>query len=262
MSKQPIDDKKPVLVDKGTGVDLFKKDPLPSKEALPKPPTVEPTPPKKENAPEKADVQIGHGTSKTDPTHKKENSLSSKPNLDPFKSSIDHEQKPKPETTGARILSEQEKYYRSLSEIEKAQYDSLIQKNMKLRGEIMDIATQLDSLAGKERAEQFESLEERYSNQDELGDLKIQLEQQEIYLADITTRLQERRKLVGDLLKVSEYQEKENQLVYLKKKIKEFSKEKEALEKIITKQRIDLQHNDVDDAKKERVVFNHQDSKS
>lgn len=152
-----------------------------------------------------------------------------------------------------KILSEQERYYASLTPLEQSQFDSLLQKNMKLRGEITEVATQLDALAGRQRAEQFEQLEDHFAREHELGELQLQLDQQEVYLADITLRLHERRKLVDDLMHVSEYQDKENTLVYLKKKIKDFAKEKDALDKIILKQRKDLQMSDVDDAKKERV---------
>lgn len=154
-----------------------------------------------------------------------------------------------------KILSEQEKYLLELSDLDRAQYDNLIQKNIKLRGEILEIATQLDNLQGKIDAQYIEDLEDQYDNQEELIDLQTQLDQQEIYLSDITARLNDRRKLVGELLKVSDYQDKENQLVFLKKKLKEMSKEKEALEKILNKQNEDLKENDIEKSKKERVAL-------
>ena len=150
-------------------------------------------------------------------------------------------------------FSEQEKYLLELSDLERSQYNNLIQKNIKLRGEVLEVATQLDNLQGKIRTDIMEKLEEKYDNQDEINDLQNQLDQQEMYLEDITGRLHDRRKLVGELLKVSEFQDKENQLVYLKKKINEMNKEKDGLMKIINKQREDLGENEIEKSKKERV---------
>ena len=96
-------------------------------------------------------------------------------------------------------FSEQEKYLLELSDLERSQYNNLIQKNIKLRGEVLEVATQLDNLQGKIRTDIMEKLEEKYDNPDEINDLQNQLDQQEMYLDDITARLHDRRKLVGEL---------------------------------------------------------------
>ena len=223
MSKNAHKDK-PKMADKGVGGDPLRKDPM----YLPEPKSTEPKSDKKpltrtDTVSNVDELEIGDNEAMND--------LASLP----------------------KHFSEQEKYLLELSDLERSQYNNLIQKNIKLRGEVLEVATQLDNLQGKIRTDIMEKLEEKYDNQDEINDLQNQLDQQEMYLEDITGRLHDRRKLVGELLKVSEFQDKENQLVYLKKKINEMNKEKDGLMKIINKQREDLGENEIEKSKKERV---------
>ena len=150
-------------------------------------------------------------------------------------------------------MSEQDQYLLQLTGVEREQYNNLIQKNMKIRSELIEIATQMDVLAGRERAEKMEKLYEEGEGTEELKELEVELAQQENYLNELTSRLQEKRRLVNEVLKVNEIQDKENNLVYLKKKIDEVTKEKVGIEKILEKQRSELQANEIDESKKQRV---------
>jgi len=152
-------------------------------------------------------------------------------------------------------INEQDQYLNSLTEAERLQYNNLIQKNMKMRGELIEIATQMDVLAGRERAEKASKLYDKFEDDAELADLRAELDQQDKYLMTISARLQERRKLVTDFMKSSDLPEKENTLVYLTRKAEELAKERAGLQKIINKQRQELEENDADVSKIERVDY-------
>jgi hypothetical protein len=149
--------------------------------------------------------------------------------------------------------TEQQRYMQSLTEIERTQYNNLIQKNMKMRGELIDIATAMDNMTDSERASKIKNLYNILEENEEVAELEQQLVVQQEYINEINVRLKQRRQQFQENYKLNDLEDKENQLVFLKKKLEEVSKEKAALEKIIGKQVNDMEDLQMQEQKMERV---------
>ena len=119
----------------------------------------------------------------------------------------------------------------------------------------------MDVIEGRTRAEKIDKLQDKMEQDDELKFLKQEFHDQETYLFQLINRINDRRKTRNEYLKVHEYQQKENTLVFLDKELNDLLREKEGIEKVLKKQEKDLNVNDANDAKKQRVELDNKDKR-
>lgn len=132
--------------------------------------------------------------------------------------------------------SPQQQYLASLPPETRTQYNSLIQQNMKLRGELVEIASQMDALASRD-SQQPEGLPS--VARIELETLSRQLSQQEAFLQSLSQRLKE-KKLMLRGADSTQQTEQNNLLVYLSQQLEQLQKERGDSLSVVNAQRRDL----------------------
>ena len=156
----------------------------------------------------------------------------------------------KPSTS---VSDEFQRYMDSLSDTDQRQYNNLLEQNIRMRGDLMEIATQLDVISGKQRADKAEQLLDKLDYSPEVSDLLAELEEKNSYINTLNAKLAEKRKTVATFVRANEVQDKENTILYLRKKVEEARREVAGLRKVVDSQVADISALNIDNSQQERL---------
>ena len=189
--------------------------------------------------------------------HTQTTGTNNRPNVDPPQSkSVGIGPSPEDEVVpneSARLTEEFQRYMDSLSDTDQRQYNNLLEQNIRMRGDLMEIATQIDVLSGKQRADKAEQLLDKLDFSPETTELLAELEEKNAYINSLNAKLTEKRKNVASFTRANEVQDKENTIMYLRKKVDEARREVTSLRKVVEAQQADISALSLDNNQQDRL---------